>query len=170
MVCFAWQSNKVFFNSPKTLAIRFNSVPGYRNQIQLQLFNLINALFHMSSRMSQFLHLPPDSPTYSSFSAPFIFPPLVPRHCMCKITGLICHLLFFFCIDSLNDLSQSPGYKYHRNADSSQFLFLLRMLLNLNLIHLMIYDVPPQTSLFFQLFRLKTFKSEIRARKPSYKY
>ena len=101
-----------FLNSPTTLSLRFNSVPGYRNQIQLQLFNLINALFHLSSRMSQFLHLPPDSPTYSSFPAPFIFSALVPRHCMCKMTGLNFHRLFFICTDSLDDLSLSPGYKY----------------------------------------------------------
>ena len=131
MVCFAWQSNKFLFcfvfNSPTTLSLRFNSVPGYRNQIQLQLSNLIKALFHLSSRMSQFLHLPPDSPTYSSFPAPFIFSALLPRHCMFKMTGLICHLLFFICTDSLDDLSQSPGYKHHRNADRSQFLILLIM-------------------------------------------
>ena len=105
--------------SPKTLSPSFNLVLGYRGQIQL------NTLFHLASRMSQSLHLPPNLSALPS-QLPLFVSPHIPRHCVCRIPGLILHLLFSICTDSLDDLSQSTGYKYHRNADRSQFLFLLR--------------------------------------------
>lgn len=88
-------------------------------------FVLPDTHFHLTSQRAQALHLPPNLQALPS-QLPLLISPHNPRH-LKQNPGLILPFLFPIYTAILADLLQSPGYKYHVNADSSPSLFLLRL-------------------------------------------